>query len=248
MEITATSVGQAYKKQPELGLKVNKAFMVPVDHIYLDTDQNVRDLDWDHINSLAASFEQGSPIKALVVQTTEKGFLVVDGQHTFEAAKIAGASRLECKEFSGSEAEKIAFMVASSQGKPLDPIQRANAYRRMTNLGMTKDEIAKSVGRSRADIDNHLVILDGGEDVISAVKNKDISASDARAAIKKHGNGAGVAIKEEIETAKSENRKAKIKKFTKKHFVMAMEEVCKLDDESLGEDLVKLKKLYLEDC
>lgn len=247
MTINAASIGQAYKKQPELGLKVNKAFMVPVEHIYLDVEQNVRDLDWEHINSLAASFDQRSPIKALIVQTTKDGFMVVDGQHTFEAAKIAGALRLECKEFAGTEAEKIAFMVASSQGKPLDPIQRAKAYRRMTSLGMTKDEISKSVGRSRADIDNHLILLDGGDAVIDAIKNGEISATDARHEIKKSGNNAGENIKKEIQKAKETGVKAKMKKFTKKNYDEAMEIICGMDKSGISERLHELVELYMQD-
>lgn len=246
MEIKSTSIGQAYKKQPELGLKVNKTFMVPVEHIYLDTEQNVRDLDHEHIQSLAQSFEQGSPIKALIVQTTQRGFLVVDGQHTFEAAKMAGAIRLECKEFTGSEAEKVAFMFSSSQGKPLDPIQRASAYKRMINFGMTKDEIAKAVGRSRADIDNHLVLLEGGEEVIQAVKNKEISATDARHEIKKSGQSAGENIQKEIARAKKEGGKARMQKFTKKHYQQAMEIICGMDESQLPSELLELIKLYRE--
>lgn len=117
MTIQATSIGQVYKKQPEIGLKVNKAFMVPIEHIYLDTEQNVRDLDMDHIKSLSCSFENGAPIKALVVQTTKSGFMVIDGQHTYEAAKIAGAKRLECKEFTGNEAEKNSVHGFQQPGK-----------------------------------------------------------------------------------------------------------------------------------
>lgn len=246
MRINTTSVGQAYAKQSELGIKVNKTFMVPIEHIYLDVEQNVRDLDQDHIQALASSFEQGSPIKALIVQTTQNGFVVVDGQHTYEAAKLAGAIRLECKEFVGSEAEKIAYMIASSQGKPLDSIQRASAYRRMLNLGMTRDEISKSVGRSRADIDNHLLLLEGGDAVIQAVKSGEVSATDARHEIKRSGNAAGENIAKEVERAKREGGKARMKKFTSKHHTKVMEILCCIELGDMDDELAELVKLYIE--
>lgn len=71
--------------------------------------------------------------------------------------------RLECKDFSGSEADRIAFMVTSSQGKALSPLERAAAYQRLLNQGWTPAEIAKKVKRSPADVDQHLQLLECGD-------------------------------------------------------------------------------------
>lgn len=142
--------------------------------------------------------------------------------------------------------KKIAFMVSSSQGKPLDAIQRAKAYRRMVNLGMTKEEISKSVGRSRADIDNHLIILEGGSFVIDAVKNGDISATDARHEIKRSGNGAGEIIKNEIDSAKAAGVRARVRRFTKKHLAEVMSILNEIGDHD-NDRLSELIELYNND-
>jgi hypothetical protein len=65
---------------------------------------------------------------------------VIDGHHRYygaiEAMK-AGAQiiRLECKDFVGNEADRIAFMVTRNQGKPLTALERAAAYQRLRNQG-----------------------------------------------------------------------------------------------------------------
>ena len=90
------------------------------------------------------------------VQVTEKGVKVIDGHHRYygaiEATK-AGADiiRLECKDFVGNEADRIAFMVTRNQGKPLTALERAAAYQRLRNQGWEPDEIAKKVKRSLSD-------------------------------------------------------------------------------------------------
>ncbi len=74
-------------------------------------------------------------------RVTEKGVKVIDGHHRYygaiEATK-AGADiiRLECKDFVGNEADRIAFMVTRNRGKPLTALERAAAYQRLRNQGV----------------------------------------------------------------------------------------------------------------
>lgn len=246
MEIQATSVGQAYKTQgADLDIKVNKTFMVPVEHLMIEDGFNVRDLDQDHIQSMAQSYADGKMMPALVIRTTKSGFKVIDGHHRLSAAKIAGVQRLECKEFTGTEAEQIAYMVSSSQGRNLKPIERAHAYRRLVGLGMTKDEVAKAVGRSRADVDNHLLMLEAGDDVIQAIKDGDVAATEVQREMRKSGAGAQEKIMAAVSKAKQAGGKAKLRNFTKKHHERVMEILSGMD--GLSSELQGLVELYLSD-
>jgi len=245
--IEATSVGQAYKNQgSDLDIKVNKTFMVPVEHLMIEDGFNVRDLDHNHISAMAQAYQDGKMMPALVIRTTQSGFKVIDGHHRLSAAKIAGVKRLECKEFSGSEAEQIAFMISSSQGRNLKPIERAHAYRRLVGFGMTKDEIAKSVMRSRADVDNHLLLLEAGDDVIDAIKSGDVAASEVQREMRKYGSVAQDKIMDEVNKARKSGVKAKLRKFTKRHQDRAMEIISGMDN--LPDELRQIVDLWISDC
>lgn len=245
--IKATSVGQAYKNQgSDLDIKVNKTFMVPVEHLITEDGFNVRDLDQDHISAMAQAYQDGKMMPALVIRTTQSGFKVIDGHHRLSAAKIAGVRRLECKEFAGSEAEQIAFMISSSQGRNLKPIERAHAYRRLIGFGMTKDEIAKQVMRSRADIDNHLLLLEAGDDVIDAIKSGEVAATEVQREMRKSGAEAQDKIMTEVNKARQSGVKAKLRKFTKKHQDRAMEIISGMDN--LPDELRQIVGLWISDC
>lgn len=219
--------------------------MVPVDHLLIEDGFNVRDLDQEHIQAMALSYSEGKMMPALVIRTTKSGFKVIDGHNRLSAAKIAGVHRLECKEFTGTEAEQIAFMVSSSQGRNLKPIERARAYRRLLGLGMTKDEIAKSVIRSRADVDNHLIMLEAGDEVIQAIHDGEVAATEVQKAMLQHGSGAQDKIMGAVRKSREEGGKAKLKAFTKRHQGMVMEILATMD--GLPDELQKLVELYLSD-
>ena len=245
--IKGTSVGQAYKNQgAALDIKVNKTFMVPVDHLITEEGFNVRELDQEHIAAIAEAYREGKLMPAIVIKTTTVGFKIIDGHHRLSAAKLAGVQRLECKEFVGTEAEQIAFMVSSSQTRNLNPIERAHAYRRMMGLGMTKDEIAKAVARSRADVDNHLLMLEAGDAVIEAIQAGEISATSVHKEMRKSGAAAQDKIMNAVTEARSSGKRATLRKFTKKHQHRAMELVKTIPN--IPTELQELLDLWLADA
>lgn len=247
-EINATSVGQAYKTQgTDLDIKVNKTFMVPVEHLRIEDGFNVREIDQEHVAALAESYKEGRMMPALVIKTTRDGFKIIDGHHRLSAAKIAGVQRLECKEFTGTEAEQLAYMISSSQGRNLKPIQRARGYRRMLGLGMTKDEIAKSVSRSRADVDNHLLMLEAGDDVIQAINDGEVAATEVQKVMRKSGGEAQEKIMTAVKKARVEGGKAKLRAFTKKHHDQVMEILSGMDATVIGAELTALIELWRSD-
>ncbi len=234
-----STLGSSYEKGgKDSGIKVNKTFMVDVDKIFIEAGFNVRDLDYEHIEQLRLGFESGQPIPAIVGRVTPHGFKIIDGHHRYEAAKLAGVTRLECKDFNGTDADIVAMMIKSSQGKNLTAVERAKAYQRLSGFGLDSQEIADKVGRSRADVESHILLLSGGESVISAVKNGEVGFSVAVNEIRKSGAAAGDKIQAAVTGAKAAGKKkaaASDLGFSKKHFVEVMNLLsdmrfdCKLD-------------------
>lgn len=204
------------------GLTVKKTHMVPLQSIYIEEGFNVRDIDFDHVNEFKEAFIAGEYIPPLFVEVTEKGVKVIDGHHRYLGALEAVKSgheiaRIECKDFTGTEADKIAFMITSSQGKPLSPTERAVAYHRLINQGFSVDEIAKKVKRSPTDVRHHLQLAECEPQIKAMVKAHEISSSDAIALQKEHGAlAAQVARQALIDAQEQGKNKVVLKKFNHK--------------------------------
>lgn len=154
------SLGQLYNDK-DAGLTTRKTYNVPLDKIYAEEGYNVRELNPAHVEEFRDAFIAGEYIPPLAVEVTERGVKVIDGHHRYHGALAAiemghDIVRLECKDFVGSEADKIAFMVTSSQGLALTPLERGAAYHRLQNQGWSPSEIAAKVKRSESDILQHL--------------------------------------------------------------------------------------------
>lgn len=204
------TLGQLYSKQNS-GLTVKKTHMVPLSTIYIEDGFNIRDIDMEHVNEFKEAFIAGEYIPPLFVEVTEKGVKVIDGHHRYlgalEAVKAGHEiARIECKDFIGSEAEKIAFMITSSQGKPLSPTERAIAYYRLLNQGFSIDEIAKKVKRSTSDVRHHLQLAECEPQIKEMVKAREISSSDAITLQKEHGACALQVAQEALKEAKAQGK------------------------------------------
>lgn len=198
-------------KETRNGIAVNKTYLVPVEQIYLEPDYNIRNADEQHVEYFAQCWETGQPIPALTVIPDDKGIRILDGQHRYLGALRASERgipvvRIECKDFAGDEADKIAFMVSSSQGKQLDPFERAKAYVRLKNFGWTNEEIAKKVGRSVSDVQMHLSLGDVPAEVKERINLGQISYANAVAVTREHGDDAVKVIDEAVKEAKAQGK------------------------------------------
>ncbi|ALX94853.1 DNA-binding protein [Serratia fonticola] len=220
-----TTLSQLYKQKEKngTGTTVKKTFMVPITELYLEEGSNIRPVDNEHAEYMRDCWIDGSDLPPLSVEVTEKGIKVIDGQHRFIGAKLAiekghDIPRLECKDFVGTELDKLAHMAKSSQGKPITPIQRAGAYNRAKNQGHTAAEIAKAFGRSVADVEAHIQLLSSGDVLISMVESGEVAATTAVALSREHGPKAGSVATAELAKAKASGKKKLTKSAAMKQF------------------------------
>lgn len=212
-----TTISRLYKNKDTRGeIAVNKTYMVPVESLFIEDGFNVRELDQDHVSSICESYKRGDYIPPIVVEPQEDGMMkIIDGHHRYSAVKKAilegvEIKRLQCEGFTGDKADQLAYMIKSSQGRNLSPIERGMAYKRFESHGFTRDEIADKVCRSRADIDHHINIAELPQDVKNQVASGEISASLALELCNKAGSEA---VTQAVEKAKADGKK----KATKKH-------------------------------
>lgn len=205
-----SSLLSLYKAKEKNGTAttVKKTFLVPLAELYVEPGYNVREIDQEHVAEFRDAFIAGEFVPPLAVQVTEQGIKIIDGHHRYYGAKMASDEgheipRLECKDFAGSEADRIAFMVTSSQGKALSPLERAAAYQRLLNQGWTPAEIAKKVKRSAADVDQHLQLLECGDGLIAMVRAGEVAPTTAVALSREHGPKAEAVAQVQMEKAKA---------------------------------------------
>ncbi|MFB6328778.1 dATP/dGTP pyrophosphohydrolase domain-containing protein [Pantoea deleyi] len=199
------------KKNSDTDITTRKTYLLGVDELYVETNYNIRDIDQTHVEEFRDAFIAGEHVPPLAVKVTEKGIKIIDGHHRYYGAKLAQEAgytlRLECKDFVGSEADSVAFMVTSSQGRALLPLERAAAYQRLVNQGLEPAEIAAKVKRSITDVEQHLQLLTVGEPLIEMVKSGEVAATTAVALQREHGVKASSVAQEQMQIAKAAGKK-----------------------------------------
>ncbi|MGE1067154.1 dATP/dGTP pyrophosphohydrolase domain-containing protein [Pantoea agglomerans] len=199
------------KKNSDTDITTRKTYLLGVDELYVETNYNIRDIDQTHVEEFRDAFIAGEHVPPLAVKVTEKGIKIIDGHHRYYGAKLAQEAgytlRLECKDFVGSEADSVAFMVTSSQGRALLPLERAAAYQRLVNQGLEPAEIAAKVKRSITDVEQHLQLLTVGEPLIEMVKSGEVAATTAVALQREHGVKASSVAQEQMQLAKAAGKK-----------------------------------------
>jgi len=157
---------------------------VPVARIVPNADQPRKRFDDTSISELAESIKRHGIIQPLVVeQDGTGGYRIIAGERRWRAATLAGLSEVPAivKEF-GREKRLEVALVENVQREDLNPIDEAEAYRQlMEATGLTQDQVAERVGKSRPAVANALRLLGLPIDAMEALRSGGISAGHARA-------------------------------------------------------------------
>ncbi|MGO3449541.1 MAG: ParB/RepB/Spo0J family partition protein [Kluyvera intermedia] len=216
------SLGQLYNDK-DAGLTTRKTYNVPLEKIYAEDGYNVRELNQAHVIEFRDAFIAGEYIPPLAVEVTEQGVKVIDGHHRYHGALAAVEMgheivRLECKDFTGSEADKIAFMVTSSQGLALTPLERGAAYYRLQNQGWSASEIASKVKRSESDILQHLQLHECTPYIKKLVRDGSMNYAIAIGISREHGVYADREASRLMKKAEAAGKKKVTKSIAKPQF------------------------------
>ncbi|CAO94989.1 ParB/RepB/Spo0J family partition protein [Erwinia tasmaniensis] len=208
--MTSLSKIYASKDGTDTTIKTQKTYFVAPGAIHIEAGYNVRDIDEEHVEEFRQAYLAGEFVPALVVMVTEKGIRVMDGHHRLMGAMAALPDvphlMLECKDFKGTETDRLAFMITSSQGRALTPVERARAYQRLSNQGLSPKEIAVKVKRSSVDVDNHLNLLSAPDELIDMVKQGEVAMTTALSMTREHGASAATVAKEKLTEQKARGK------------------------------------------
>jgi ParB family chromosome partitioning protein len=140
----------------------------------------IRDQD---VVELAASMETHGVIQPLIVTQEGESYRLVAGERRWRAARLAGLPTVPViiKDVAPQQMLELA-LVENVQREDLNPLEEATAYQQLIEgFGLTHEEVARRVGKSRAAVSNTLRLLKAAEPVKAALMRGKISEGHARA-------------------------------------------------------------------
>lgn len=168
----------------EKGEKVKDGVrIIKIDSIETNPDQPRTRFDQAALQELAASIKNYGVIQPILVTELGGGkYELIAGERRMRASMLAGLSTIPCivKSFTESDRAEIA-LIENLQREDLNPVEEAKAYRAlMDKSGMTQEELANKLGKSRPAIANSLRLLTLSPNVLELVEAGRLSAGHAR--------------------------------------------------------------------
>ena len=153
--------------------------------IFANPNQPRKVFDETALNELASSISKHGVIMPIIVNKSGDRYMIIAGERRFRASKIAGLSKVPVivKTYDERQIKEIS-LIENLQREDLNPIEAATAMRSLMNdYGMTQEDLADRIGKSRPAIANTLRLLTLSQEVIKMVANGELSAGHARALI-----------------------------------------------------------------
>jgi len=135
---------------------------IALDQIAPNPMQPRQTFDKERLAELAASLKANGVIQPLVVRRNGAGFTIVAGERRYRAARLAALPQVPAvimDDIDDVRTLELA-LVENIHREDLNPLELAEAYRRLIDkCGLTQNDLAVRVGRSRAAVANHLRLL-----------------------------------------------------------------------------------------
>ncbi|GMB10693.1 MAG: ParB/RepB/Spo0J family partition protein [Candidatus Improbicoccus devescovinae] len=163
----------------------NEILNLKISEIIPNKSQPRKEIDNQSILELASSIKNHGIIQPIVVrysQETQKYELIV-GERRWRAAKIAAINEIPAilLKIDDQKSAELA-LIENLQRENLTIIEEANGYKKLIeNYGLTQEEVAKIIGKSRPTITNSIRILELPENILCMLNENKITAGHARA-------------------------------------------------------------------
>ena len=159
---------------------------LPIQKIEPNPLQPRKDFDPDALQELADSIALHGLIQPLAVRPGENGFYqIIAGERRWRAARLAGLTEVPVVILDADEqtAAELA-LIENLQRQDLNPVEEAMGYQRLLDeFGMTQDQTAQRVGKSRPAVANALRLLSLPEDILEMLSDGRLTAGHARAVL-----------------------------------------------------------------
>ncbi len=146
-------------------------------------DQPRGSFDDEKLNELADSIKENGVLQPILVRPLENGgYQIVAGERRWRASRLAGLTEVPVyiKELDDRQTMQLA-LIENIQRQDLSPLEEAAAYQSlMDSYGMTQQEVAKAVGKSRSAVANSVRLLSLCSEVKKMVSDGILTAGHAK--------------------------------------------------------------------
>ena len=155
---------------------------IPIDRIDPNPDQPRRVFETAQLQTLADSIRQHGVIQPIVVRRVQDRFELVVGERRWRATREAGLTSIPAVIAEVDADDRLALaLIENIQRRDLNPIELAQAFRSLAEIGATQEEIGHRVGLERSTIANHLRLLELPREFQQDVEEGRLSAGHAKA-------------------------------------------------------------------
>lgn len=173
---------------------------LPISEIKPNKGQPRKTFRPEELAELTDSIKQNGILQPLLVRKKGSGYEIVAGERRYQAAKAAGLSEVPVviREISDDEVFKLA-LIENLQRSDLSPLEEAQGYRQLIKeKGLTQEELAKILSKSRSAITNTLRLLDLPEEVQGLVEEGKLTAGHARAILAVPGEEGRIQLAQKV--------------------------------------------------
>ena len=159
---------------------------LPIYKVEPNPDQPRHDFDEEELQALADSIEEHGIIQPLTVRELKNGYYqIIAGERRWRAARIANLQEVPVVVIEADDKKAMELaLIENLQRQDLNPVEEAMGYRTlMQEHGLTQEDAAKRVGKSRPAVANALRLLNLTPDVLEKVRDGSLSAGHARAVL-----------------------------------------------------------------
>jgi len=157
---------------------------LPIDLIQRGKYQPRRNFDQDKLQELADSIAAQGVIQPIVVRPVEDGrYEIIAGERRWRASQLASLQEIPVVIHEVDDQAAMAMaLIENIQRDDLNPLEEANALHRLLNeFGLTHQQIAKAVGKSRTSVTNFLRLLELAEPVKKMLELHQLDMGHAKA-------------------------------------------------------------------
>ena len=160
--------------------------LLPIHKVEPNPDQPRQDFDEEELEALSESISTHGVVQPLTVRELSSGYYqIIAGERRWRAARMAGLTEIPAVIIEADDRKVMELaLIENLQRQDLNPVEEALGYRSlMDDYGLTQEDAAKRVGKSRPAVANALRLLSLNSDVLDMVRSGQLTAGHARAVL-----------------------------------------------------------------
>ena len=158
--------------------------LLPIYKVEPNPDQPRQDFDEEELEALAESIRVHGIIQPLTVRETKSGYYqIIAGERRWRAARLAELREVPVVVIEADDKKAMELaLIENLQRQDLNPVEEALGYQvLMEEYGLTQEEAANRVGKSRPAVANALRLLGLCPEVLEKLRTGELTAGHARA-------------------------------------------------------------------